>query len=89
MNPHYLIFIVSSKLVWLPDPDILQLDKMVSFDVVDRLASLKVNGRKQFRYSQRVAITTGCEMDLTSFPHDKQVVPSLVIFGCPILSTAL
>ena len=71
--PKYLILIVSSKLVWLPDPDILQLDKMVSFDVVDRLASLKVNGRKQFRYSQRVAITTGCEMDLTSFPHDKQV----------------
>ena len=66
--------IVSRKLLWLPDPDVDSLDNVVGFELLTgNLASLKVNGLKQFRYSQRVMLRTGCQMNLKMFPHDKQV----------------
>ena len=50
------------------------LDHVVGFELMaGNLASLKVNGLKQFRYSQRVMLRTGCQMNLKMFPHDKQV----------------
>ena len=66
--------IVSRKLLWLPDPDVDYLDHVGGVELLTgHLASLKVNGLKQFRLSQRVILRTTCEMNLGMFPHDKQV----------------
>ena len=58
----------------MPDPDVESLEHVVGFELLTgHLASLKVNGLKQFRMSQRVILRTTCEMNLSMFPHDKQV----------------
>merc|ERR1719188_441956 len=60
--------------LWLPDPDLNQVDMVKDFETggLGKMASIKVNGDKEFRYSQRLTIRMGCLFDLKDFPHDSQ-----------------
>ena len=74
-----LNFCIFSSEIWLPEISVVDLVDVARLDLNEDRGELKVRGDKTINLIHQMRVKIRCQLDLKMFPHDYQVISSLLI----------
>ncbi|XP_031562315.1 glycine receptor subunit alphaZ1-like [Actinia tenebrosa] len=64
---------IHTNLIWLPDTFFINVRTVKKHDVPSSASSIKIQQNGEVKYSERVTLSAGCEIDLHRYPLDSQI----------------